>query len=98
MIELVQSEEFERWIVHLRDIRARLRIRAKIERLAMGNPGDVKPVGKGISEMRLDYGPGYRVYFMQRGETVIVLLCGGDKATQDNDIKQAKTIAQRWKD
>jgi putative addiction module killer protein len=97
-MELVQSEEFERWIVRLRDIRAQLRIRARIERLVMGNPGDVRPVGEGISEMRLDYGPGYRVYFLQRGDVVIVLLCGGDKATQDKDIKAAKTIAQRWKE
>jgi putative addiction module killer protein len=98
VVELVQSEEFERWIVQLRDIRAQLRIRARIERLALGNPGDVKPVGEGISEMRVDYGPGYRVYYLRRGEVLIVLLCGGDKATQDKDIKQAKTIAQRWKE
>jgi putative addiction module killer protein len=98
MAELVQSEEFERWIGKLRDLRAQLRIRARIERLASGNPGDVKPVGEGISEMRIDYGPGYRVYFWQKADIVIVLLCGGDKSTQDKDIKDAKAIAQRWKE
>jgi putative addiction module killer protein len=96
--EIVQAEEFEWWIIRLRDKRAQLRIRARIERLAMGNPGDVKPVGDGISEMRVDYGPGYRVYFLRRADVLIVLLCGGDKSTQDGDIKQAKSIAQRWKE
>jgi putative addiction module killer protein len=70
--EIVQSEEFERWILKLRDLRAQLRIRARIERLSKGNPGDVKPVGEGIGELRIDYGPGYRVYFLQRGEILIV--------------------------
>jgi putative addiction module killer protein len=98
VIEIVQAEEFENWIIRLRDKRAQLRIRARIDRIAMGNPGDVKPVGDGISEMRVDYGPGYRVYFLQRADVLIVLLCGGDKSTQDKDIKQAKAIAQRWKE
>ena len=66
---------------------------SRIERLALGNPGDVKPVGEGISEMRISYGPGYRVYFKQTGKEIVLLLCGGDKSTQDNDIRQAKRIA-----
>ncbi len=98
MTEIIQSEEFEGWIENLRDLRAQLRIRARIERLSRGNPGDVKSVGEGIRELRVDYGPGYRVYFLQRGEILIVLLCGGDKSTQDKDIKQAKSIAHRWKE
>jgi putative addiction module killer protein len=98
VIEIVQSDEFESWIGKLRDLRAQLRIRARIERMSKGNPGDVKPVGEGISELRVDYGPGYRVYILQRGDVLIVLLCGGDKSTQTKDIKQAKLIAQRWKE
>jgi len=74
------------------------RIAARIDRLALGNPGDVKPVGSGISEMRIDYGPGYRVYFMQRGSAVVVILCGGDKKTQAADIKRAIKIAVDWKE
>ena len=74
------------------------RIAARIDRLALGNPGDVKPVGSGISEMRIDYGPGYRVYFMQRGLAVVVILCGGDKKTQAADIKRAIKIAADWKE
>jgi len=69
-----------------------------IRRLSLGNPGDVKPVGEGISEMRIDYGPGYRVYYQRRGMLVAILLCGGDKSTQDQDIVQAKAIAAQWKD
>jgi len=74
------------------------RIAARIDRLALGNPGDVKPVGSGISEMRIDYGPGYRVYFMQRGSAVIVILCGGDKRTQAADIARAIKLAADWKE
>ncbi len=74
------------------------RIVVRLNRLADGNPGDVKPVGAGISELRINYGPGYRVYYMQRGSMVIVLLCGGDKGTQDKNIKEAKELAQKWKD
>jgi len=74
------------------------RIAVRIDRLALGNPGDVKPVGSGISEMRIDYGPGYRVYFMQRGLAVVVILCGGDKKTQAADIKRAIKIAADWKE
>ena len=70
----------------------------RLDRLAMGNPGDVKPIGNGLSEMRINVGPGYRVYYMQRGHIVIVLLCGGDKSTQERDITQAKALADHWKD
>jgi putative addiction module killer protein len=70
----------------------------RIDRLAAGNPGDVKPVGEGISELRINYGPGYRVYYLQDGDTLVVLLCGGEKSTQDDDIKNAKRIAKEWKE
>jgi putative addiction module killer protein len=95
MIDVRKTEEFEDWLVALRDHKAVAKILARIERLALGNPGDVKPVGEGISEMRIPYGPGYRVYYTQAGREVVLLLCGGDKATQDNDIKRAKEIAAR---
>ncbi len=98
MIEILRSDEFDGWLLDLRDDRARARIQARILRLSLGNPGDVKPVGESVSEMRIDYGPGYRVYFWQRGQVLIVLLCGGDKSTQDKDIKAAKAIAARWKE
>jgi putative addiction module killer protein len=98
MIEILRSDEFDVWLVGLRDDRARARIQARILRLSLGNPGDVKPVGGGISEMRIDHGPGYRVYFWQREKFLILLLCGGDKSTQDKDIKAAKLIAARWKE
>ena len=97
-MQILRSDEFDEWLRKLRDDRARARIQARILRLSMGNAGDAKPVGEGISEMRVDYGPGYRVYFIKRGEELIVLLCGGDKATQDKDIKLAKSIALRWKE
>src|SRR3990167_199979 len=96
MMEVRKTAVFSKWIDKLRDIRARARILARIERLALGNPGDVKPVGEGVSELRIDYGPGYRVYFMQRGPVLIVLLCGGDKGSQDRDIALAKNIARQW--
>jgi putative addiction module killer protein len=78
----------------LRDREARARITARIRRLSLGNPGDVKPAGGGVSEMRVDYGPGYRVYFVMRGDIVIILLCGGDKRTQDRDIKRALELSR----
>jgi putative addiction module killer protein len=81
----------------LRDQKARARIDARIRRLELGNPGDVEPVGEGVSELKIDYGPGYRVYFVKNGKTVVVLLCGGDKSTQDQDIKKAKTLAKELK-
>lgn len=98
MIEVVQSDTFSNWLSRLADRKARARIQARIERLASGNPGDVEPVGNGISEMKISYGPGYRVYFLQRGRFVVVLLCGGDKSTQRTDIKNAKLIAKDWRD
>ena len=82
----------------LRDHQARARIQVRMRRLSLGNPGDVKPVGEGISEMRIDYGPGYRVYFMRRGPVVVALLCGGDKGSQERDIALAKAIAVQWKE
>jgi putative addiction module killer protein len=92
-MKIRESSVYKKWIKNLRDERARYRINARIERLKQGNPGDVKPAGEGVSEMRIDYGTGYRVYFKNTGKEIIILLCGGDKATQDEDIKQAKKIA-----
>lgn len=94
MIELRQTSEYAEWFAALRDRQARARIDARIRRLSLGNPGDVKPVGEGVSELRIDYGPGYRVYFAQRGRTLVVLLAGGDKRTQNRDIKLAQTLAR----
>lgn len=94
MVEIRQTDEFAHWFATLRDARARSRIDARIRRLSLGNAGDVKPVGDGVSEMRIDYGPGYRVYFIQRGSTVVVLLAGGDKRTQDRDIQTARLLAR----
>jgi putative addiction module killer protein len=82
----------------LKDREARARILVRITRLAAGNAGDVKPVGSGISEMRIAHGPGYRVYYMRRGSQLVILLCGGDKSTQSQDIKRAKAIALDWRD
>jgi putative addiction module killer protein len=94
VIEVRQTGAYAEWFAKLRDRQARARIDARIRRLSLGNPGDVKPVGEGVSELRIDYGPGYRVYFVQRGTTLIVLLAGGDKRTQDRDIKTAITLAR----
>jgi putative addiction module killer protein len=98
MAELIRSSVFDGWLSGLRDRRAKMRIAARLDRLVVGNSGDVKPVGGGISELRINYGPGYRVYYMTRGKVLIVLLCGGDKSTQDADIRQAKALADHWKD
>ena len=98
MIELIKTDVFDRWLRDLRDTRARAKVAARIKRLSLGNPGDVKPIGEGVSEMRIPYGPGYRVYYITRGPIVVVLLCGGDKSTQSNDIEQAKAIAAQWKE
>ncbi|HMR31519.1 MAG TPA: type II toxin-antitoxin system RelE/ParE family toxin [Geminicoccaceae bacterium] len=98
MITIYQTEGFAQWLLCLRDARAKARIVNRIDRLAAGNPGDVKPVGEGVSEMRIDYGPGYRVYFKQFGPVVVVLLCGGDKRTQERDIAAAKTLAREWQE
>ncbi len=89
MFEIRKTEVFSRWLDGLRDIRVRAHVQARIERLAMGNPGDVKPVGDGVSELRIDHGPGYRVYYTKRGREVILLLAGGNKSTQNRDIKRA---------
>ena len=94
MIDMKKTDIFVQWMDELRDIRARARIQARIERLAAGNPGDVKPVGDGVSELRIDYGPGYRVYFTRRGNEVVILLAGGGKSTQDTDIKIAQGLAR----
>ena len=94
MIEIRKTERFARWIDNLRDIRGRARILARIERLAGGNPGDVRRIRGGISEMRIDYGPGYRVYFKKRGRELIILLAGGDKSTQARDIEAALRLAR----
>ncbi len=94
MIEISQTDTYINWFESLRDRQARARIDIRIRRLSVGNPGDVKPVGQGVSEMRIDYGPGYRVYFVQTGETLIILLAGGDKRTQARDINTAINLAQ----
>jgi putative addiction module killer protein len=94
MIEVRKTDIFAKWIDGLQDIRARARILVRIERLAAGNPGDVKPVGEGVSEMRIDYGPGYRVYFKKIRQKVVILLAGGDKKTQYKDIKTALRLSR----
>ena len=94
MVEIRKTAHFAQWLDDLRDLRARARVQARIERLAAGNPGDVEPVGEGVSELRISYGPGYRVYFRKRGQELIILLAGGDKATQANDIKAALRLAR----
>ena len=94
MIEVRQTEVYAEWFEKLRDRQARARVDIRIRRLSLGNPGDVKPVGQGVSELRIDYGPGYRVYFVQRGKALIILLAGGDKRTQDRDIKAAIKLAR----
>ena len=94
MIEIRQTDVFADWFAGLRDREARARITVRIRRLSLGNPGDVKPVGGGVSEMRIDHGPGYRVYFVRRGDVIVVLLCGGDKRTQDRDIARALELAR----
>jgi putative addiction module killer protein len=94
VIEIRQTDEYAQWFAKLRDRRARARILARIRRLSLGNPGDAEPVGEGVSEMRIDYGPGYRVYYKQQSETLIVLLAGGDKRSQQRDIRKAKELAR----
>ena len=94
MIEIRKTESFANWLDNLRDVQAKARVLVRIERLASGNAGDVKPVGEGVSEMRINYGPGYRVYFVQRGNELIILLAGGEKSSQSRDIKTAIRLAQ----
>jgi putative addiction module killer protein len=93
MIEMRQTATYAKWFARLKDIRAKARVDIRIRRLSLGNPGDVKPVGKGVSELRIDVGKGYRVYFVQRGEQLILLLVGGDKSTQQHDIEKAIKMA-----
>ena len=93
MVEIRKTENFAQWLDGLRDLRARARVQVRIERLTAGNAGDVKAVGESVSELRIDYGPGYRVYFTKRGRAVIILLAGGDKRTQANDIRIAQRLA-----
>jgi putative addiction module killer protein len=94
MLEVRQTDEYARWFDGLRDKEARARVLVRIRRLSLGNPGDVRPVGEGVSEMRVDYGPGYRVYFVSRGELLVILLAGGDKRTQSRDIEVARKLAR----
>ena len=95
MVEVRETEAYAAWFDALRDVQARARILVRIRRLSLGNPRDVKPVGSGVSEMRIDYGPGYRVYFVRRGDTLAILLAGGDKRTQSRDIATAIDLAAR---
>jgi len=98
MKEIRRSDVFIKWLRKLHDRRAVARISKRIERLAEGNPGDVKPAGEGVSEMRIDYGPGYRIYYKDTGREIIILLCGGDKRTQETDIEEAKKIARNYEE
>lgn len=96
-VRVVKSATFDRWMRKLKDRRAANRVQVRIDRLAAGNPGDVRPVGDGVSELRIDYGPGYRVYYLADGPALVVLLVGGDKSTQDQDITEAKRLAKEWR-
>ena len=93
MFEVRRTAEFLEWIGALRDVQARARIAKRIDRIALGNFGDSKPVGNGVSELRFTFGPGYRVYYTRRGDVVVILLCGGDKGSQERDIERAKFLA-----
>jgi putative addiction module killer protein len=97
MIEIIQSETFRRWLTGLRDSRAKALIAARMTRLTSGVVGDAVPVGDGVSELRIHFGPGYRLYLIQRGASLIVLLCGGDKSSQSRDIRNAKRLAKQWR-
>jgi putative addiction module killer protein len=98
VIEVRQTKVFSAWHQGLRDTVAKARIAARIDRLALGNPGDVEPIGAGVSELRIAHGPGYRVYFVKHGKTLVILLCGGDKGSQVRDIKRAKAMAKELKE
>lgn len=95
--DVLRTNEFMTWLEKLKDLRGKARIIQRIDRLAQGNPGDVKPVGQGVSELKLTYGPGYRVYYLQDGDRLILLLCGGDKSTQQKDIANAQELAHEWR-
>ena len=94
MLEIRQTDVYARWFRRLRDRQARVRIDNRIRRMSLGNPGDVRPVGEGVSEIRIDYGPGYRVYFAQRGDALLILLAGGDKDSQERDLRRALELAR----
>lgn len=94
MYQIRETDVYQKWFESLRDLSARFRIAARIRRVSLGNLGDVKPVGEGVHEFRITYGPGYRVYFIRQGDTVIILLAGGDKSTQKRDIERAKELAR----
>ena len=96
-MKIVESATFQKWITKLKDNRARARITARIHRLTEGLPGDVTPIGRGLSELRIHYGPGYRVYYYQKDDVLIILLCGGDKRTQQKDIKTAHAVLTEWR-
>ena len=96
MIKVRKTPVFASWLSELRDVRAQARIQLRIDRIGLGNLGDIKPVGGGVSELRIAYGPGYRVYVAQRGSVLVILLCGGDKSSQRSDIETAKRLAQQW--
>lgn len=97
MPQLLRTDLFDEWLRTLRDLKGRARVDMRIKRLANGNPGDVRPVGSGVSELRIDVGPGYRVYFAARGDELILLLAGGDKSTQARDIETALKLWKDWK-
>lgn len=96
MMEILRTPVFAKWLSGLRDDRAQALIQLRLDRIGLGNLGDIKPVGGGVSELRIAYGPGYRIYITQRGSVVVVLLCGGDKSSQRRDIETARRLAQEW--
>ena len=98
MIEIRETDIFKKWFASLKDKRAKARIDVRIKRVSLGNFGDVEPVGNGVSELKIDYGAGYRVYFVKQGNIIVILLCGGDKSTQSKDIQKAHELAQRLKE
>jgi len=94
VIKIKQTEAYEEWFDSLSDSRAKARIDVRIRRLSLGNPGETRPVGEGVMELKIDYGPGYRVYYVSKGKTFVILLAGGDKKTQNKDIARAKILAK----
>ena len=98
MFEIVTSDLFDRWFEGLKDRKGKMIVLARLRRMSLGQFGDAKPVGSGISELRIDFGPGYRLYFMQRGQIMVIVLAGGDKSTQARDIKTAQLAAAEWRD
>ena len=97
-MQVVRTDEFAEWLINLRDRQGRAKVLSRIDRLEEGNPGVTRSVGSGVFEMKIDFGPGYRVYFIRRGEEIVILLCGGDKSTQQRDIQRARALAQHWKE